>query len=122
MNIKDATYRWVSTFNSIQQNLLLDSLRGQEWKLHEVTTPSDEWCDAMPMLGWMWSFGDSADDWWLEEQDGIEKMEECGFRVYEHEDYGYYFGIDGAGYDFYDAHWIPLYKARGLQWHDEDDE
>ena len=44
-------------------------------------------------------------------------MADCGFRIYEQEDYGYIFGIDGAGYDFYEAHWIPLYKARGLKWH-----
>ena len=78
-----------------------------------------EYDDGLPMWGTMWSFGDSADDWWLEEKDGIKVMSECGFRIYEHEEYGYFFGIDGAGYDFYEAHWIPLYKARGLKWHDE---
>lgn len=72
----------------------------------------------LPMWGTMWSFGDSADDWWLEEGNGIEIMSECGFRIYESDEFGYFFGIDGAGYNFYDAHWIPLYKARGLQWHD----
>ena len=46
-------------------------------------------------------------------------MSECGFRIYKHEEWGCFFGIDGAGYNFYDAHWIPLYKARGLKWHDE---
>lgn len=49
-------------------------------------------------------------------------MADCGFRIYEQEDYGYIFGIDGAGYDFYDEHWCPLYKARGLRWHDEEGE
>lgn len=76
----------------------------------------DEW---LPMWGTLWQFKDSADDWWLEEDDGIRKMADCGFRIYEHEEWGYFFGIDGAGYDFYDAHWIPLYKARGLKWADE---
>lgn len=75
--------------------------------------------DDLPMWGTMWSFGDSADDWWLSDGEGISIMSECGFRIYEHEEYGYFFGIDGAGYDFYEAHWIPLYKARGLKWHDE---
>ena len=28
-------------------------------------------------------------------------------------------GIDGAGYDFYDAHWVPLYRLRGFTWHKE---
>lgn len=75
---------------------------------------------GLPMWGTMWTFGDSCDDYWLEEMDGLQKMADCGFRIYESEDYGYIFGIDGAGYDFYESHWIPLYKARGLQWHDED--
>lgn len=75
--------------------------------------------DELPMWGTMWSFGDGADDWWLENEDGIRKLSECGFRVYESEEFGYYFGIDGAGYSFYDEHWIPLYKERGLHWHDE---
>lgn len=74
--------------------------------------------DFLPMWGWMWSFGDSADDYWLEELDGVEQMSRCGFRVYHNEEWGYFFGIDGAGYDFYSEHWIPAYKARGLEWHD----
>lgn len=74
--------------------------------------------DLLPMWGTMWSFGDSCDNYWLEEEDGTRKMSECGFRIYYHEEFGYLFGIDGAGYDFYEQHWEPLYKARGLQWHD----
>lgn len=77
-----------------------------------------EYYSALPMWGTLWMFDDSTDNWWLEEGDGIKKMSECGFRVYESEEFGYFFGIDGAGYDFYEAHWIPLYKARGLKWHD----
>ena len=77
---------------------------------------------SLPMWGTMWSFGDSADDYWLSDLDGIRLMSECGFRIYEHEEWGYFFGIDGAGYDFYEAHWIPLYKARGLHWHDTNTE
>lgn len=79
-----------------------------------------EYYGGLPMWGTLWQFGDSCDDWWLEEGDGIRIMSECGFRIYEHEEFGYFFGIDGAGYDFYEAHWIPLYKARGLHWHDEE--
>lgn len=74
----------------------------------------DSW---LPMWGTMWTFGESIDDWWLEEKGGLRLMADCGFRIYEQEDVGYLFGIDGAGYDFYEAHWIPLYKARGLHWH-----
>ena len=75
--------------------------------------------DILPMWGTLWSFGDGADDYWAEDLDGIQCLSDCGFRVYEHDEWGYFFGIDGCGYSFYEAHWIPLYKARGLKWHDE---
>ncbi|MBQ1827305.1 MAG: hypothetical protein II126_04965 [Erysipelotrichaceae bacterium] len=81
-----------------------------------------EYDDTLPMWSTMWSFGDSLDDYWLEELNGIEIMSRCGFRIYESEEFGYFFGIDAAGYDFYEAFWIPLYKARGLQWHDTETE
>lgn len=78
--------------------------------------------DLLPMWGTMWSFGDSTDDWWLSDDCGIRLMSECGFRIFESEEFGYFFGIDGAGYDFYEAHWEPLYKARELCWHSEEAE
>ena len=75
----------------------------------------------LPMCGTMWSFNDSADNWWLADGDGIDVMSNCGFRIFEHDEFGYFFGIDGIGYDYYEAHWIPLYNARGLIWHDNTD-
>ena len=36
---------------------------------------------CLPMWGTMWQFGDSADDYWLEEMDGIQVMSECAFRT-----------------------------------------
>ena len=71
----------------------------------------------LPMWGTMWSFSESCDVYWIEELDGKKLMSSCGFRIFESDEFGYFFGIDGMGYDFYEAHWIPLYKARGLQWH-----
>lgn len=76
----------------------------------------------LPMWETMWAFSDSCDNWWLEDDGGIQAMSECGFRIYHSEEFGYFFGIDGAGYSFYEVHWIPLYEARGLHWHDEDEE
>ena len=76
-----------------------------------------------PMWGTMWAFSDKIDNDWLSGEfgeDGLQKMADCGFRIYESEDYGYVFGIDGAGYDFYESHWLPLYDARGLHWHKEE--
>lgn len=72
--------------------------------------------DYFPMWGTLWAFDNSFDSDWLE--NNLQIMANLGFRIYESEDYGYVFGIDGAGYDFYESHWIPLYKARGLKWHE----
>ncbi|MBQ8135340.1 MAG: hypothetical protein IJ711_00105 [Lachnospiraceae bacterium] len=91
----------------------------------KVLSPDDfevENDTILPMWGTLWAFGDSCDDWWITEEDGLRKMSECGFRIYEHDEWGLFFGIDGCGYDFYEAHWIPLYKVRGLQWHDPETE
>ena len=76
--------------------------------------------DGLPMWGTMWEFKDMCDEQWLE--NNLQAVANCGFRIYESEDYGYLIGIDGAGYDFYEAHFLPLYKARGLHWHKEDNE
>lgn len=80
-------------------------------------------CDSwLPMWGTMWTFGEQLDNDWIAGnycESGLQTMADCGFRIYEQEDCEYIFGIDGAGYDFYESHWIPLYKARGLSWHDE---
>lgn len=71
----------------------------------------------LPMWGWMWTCGESFDEDWI--RDNLQIVSECGFRIFEDDKTGtIYLGIDGAGYDFYEAHWIPLYKARGLKWHD----
>ena len=75
--------------------------------------------DYLPMWGTMWQFDENLDDWWLEELNGLQHMADCGFRIYEHDEFGYFFGIDGAGYNFYESHWIPLYKTRGLKWHED---
>ena len=71
----------------------------------------------LPMWGTLWSFRDPCDAGWLE--NNLDTMAKCGFTIIHSDKFGYFFGIDGAGYDFYSAHWIPLYKARGLKWHDK---
>lgn len=78
--------------------------------------------DCLPMWSTMWSMSDPCDNHWLENMDGVRVMSDCGFRVYESEEFGFFWGIDGAGYSFMDEHFIPLYRARGLQWHDPDTE
>ena len=94
----------------------------------KVDLTLDDFCqdryNLLPMWGTMWAFSDPTDNEWIDGYLGnhLQEMADCGFRVYIQEDYGYIFGIDGAGYDFYESHWIPLYKARGLHWSEEDDD
>lgn len=66
--------------------------------------------EVFPMWSTMWYMGNPCDDAWFTDEH-IRQMSEMGFRVYYSDDFGYIFGINGAGYDFYEAHWVPLYKA-----------
>ena len=120
--IREAATAWVNGFNAVPVAVVEKLMRLDLDEVLEITPGRrDEDADYLPMWGTMWSFGNSADDYWLEEKDGLELMAECGFRIYEQEDFGYLFGIDGAGYSFMDEHWIPLYKARGLRWHEKEE-
>ena len=83
--------------------------------LNDISLDHVSW---LPMWGWMWTFDCRLDEGWA--RDNADILADCGFRTYEDQETGdIYIGIDGAGYDFYAEHWIPLYKARGLRWHDE---
>lgn len=87
----------------------------KEVDLYDITVERN---DLLPMWGTMWTFGERIDEDWAREN--LQKMAKCGFRIYESDELGIFFGIDGAGYDFYESHWIPLYKARDLKWHSEE--
>lgn len=49
------------------------------------------------------------------------ELAEMGFILIYHDDELWGLGIDGCGYSFYDAHWIPLYDALEFKWHTEDE-
>jgi len=99
------------------------SINGEGTVIRKANEFEVERDSFLPMWGTMWQFSERLDDDWLSGEfgeNGLQIMANCGFRIYEHDEFGYFFGIDGAGYDFYEAHWIPLYKARGLHWHNEE--
>lgn len=77
-----------------------------------------------PMWGTMFSFKDGIDEEWINGKylgPHLQEVADCGFRIYDSEDFGILLGIDAAGFNFYEAFWIPLYKIRGLNWHKVDD-
>lgn len=146
MNKEQAVRKWVDSFNAIPLPLIEKAYKDDIDAVSEIT-PLEYRCDEcynefdlpennrcphcnseyfyekefdsfFPMWGTVWTFGDSIDDWWLGEN--LDKMADCGFRIYESDEIGFFFGIDGAGYSFLEEHWTPLYDARQLKWHDED--
>ena len=47
--------------------------------------------------------------------------EAANVLVYDSDETGILLAVDGAGYDFYEAHWIPLYEWLGYEWHEEEE-
>lgn len=76
----------------------------------------DEWTDDLedefqaykddlewhPM--WGWAFG--VPEFW---ENKVDELYNCGIGVISTDD-GTFLFIAGAGYDFYDAHWIPMFS------------
>ena len=119
MTIKEAAEKWVHEYmNPFPQSMLAKLVQIEPDSWREIRVTDDEPDDFFPIWGTMWQFSDWIDNKWLESRDGLQAMTDCGFRIYESDEFGYFFGIDGAGYDFYEEHWLPLYKARGLHWHE----
>lgn len=118
MTEREATESWVREFNRFPTSMITELAEHRECDWQEFGDHT-QYLERFPMWGAMWQFNNAIDNWWLTEDGGLEIMLALGFRLYESQSYGYFFGIDGAGFDFYKAYWIPLYMARGLQWHDE---
>lgn len=108
----------VAEINGDQIVVLMDDV--EKNVLADKCNVEEESRDCFPMRSTMFQPKDRCDEKWI--VDNLQQVAECGFRIFEHDNYGIFLGIDGCGYDFYAEHWIPLYKARGLQWHEEEGE
>jgi len=127
LTIKQATEKWIDEYMDGIPTALIEKAYNfeevDELTIYEFNDEEDEDENrpyGFPTWGTMWSFSSTLDNEWLNDEDNRKKMSECGFRIFESDEIGYFFGIDGGGYDFYEQHWIPLYKARGIKWHDEE--
>lgn len=49
-----------------------------------------------------------------------ETVMDCGFTIIVHDGEFFGLGVDGAGYSFRDTHFMRLYDAQDLKWHDEE--
>ena len=121
-NKREAAEFLVGNLNCIPSELILDAwkyanqnnLCGKDsW---EIVPGGDMDADNFPMWGWVWGIDDSG---WIDSEwvgSHIKELQDIGFTIIHHGEYGYFLGIDGAGYDFYKHHWIPLYDLLGFNW------
>lgn len=115
---KEAVQQWMGEWSHVPAQVV-ELIGEQEGELNRLTAQEPE-CGYPVAWSTMFSFKNSLDEEWAEKN--IQAFEEVGIVVYDVPYYGIVFGIDGAGYNFYEEHWIPLYEARGLQWHEVEDE
>lgn len=111
-------------FTCIDSTLITDCEEWWEaWEFRaEVEEPEEDgWSDGLGYVDApMWST-------WFEVSDGLlldwiegkrKEVAALGFTLIYRQAELWGLGIDGAGYDFYESHWIPLYDLLGLTWHE----
>lgn len=72
------------------------------------------WGTPLPILPTMWAFTSAADVDWLEKEDGLWEMSDWYFRIFKHDEFGYFFGVDRVSVDMYTDYWQPLFDSRYL--------
>lgn len=122
VTVSQAAHEWVREFSRFPTEMIIRVASFDIQKFQEVTKDMEFPRASFPIWNAMWQFKSKEDELWLEEDNGIKEMSAVGFRIFKHDDFGYFFGLDGGGIDFYERYWIPLYKKRGLNWHNVKDE
>ena len=118
MNLEEAVKLWVGKdFSNIPTELIKRAFKDNYDELELLSKKYPEF-DYPAGWGWMFNPKCSLDEEWIREN--ISKVEKCGFLVYYSDETGILLGVDGGGYSFWEAHWIPLYNKRGLRWHDRE--
>lgn len=123
MTIDNAVKKFANDFSFIPTQLILETYKNRLEDL--ICLNSEDFKDEDFYYYWpaMWGTMFCPNDWtdkeWIKEN--TSKVEECGFIIYECDYCDILLGINGAGYDFYESHWKPLYFARGLKWHKSND-
>jgi len=120
MDELEACELWIQRdFSMIPTDLILRAYQDSLDEIQILVDPLNEY-DEIPIIpawGWVFMPLDPIDQRWFE-HNAQEVYEKTGVIVYYAPDIGIYLGIDGAGYDFYECHWLPLYRLRELRWHE----
>lgn len=118
-NKKDCCNEWVErNFDYVDLNMLRMACEKSSESgdyINRLTTWNPEDSDFWPIWGTLFQPRMALDAEFILEH--LEEIEEIGFVVYQQEEFGVFLGIDGAGYDFYEDHWLPLYDLFGIKWH-----
>jgi len=122
--IRAACRYWIKTCFSAIPTSLLEKAYGEWFDDIRILAPTPEQCKKdqvvipkIPVWGWVFVPDNNTDEEWIKEH-AKDIWSKCYIVVYETDELGVYLGINGAGYSFYEVHWIPLYKLRGLKWHE----
>ena len=110
------------TVEPTNQNLHDSGYIPKDMTENEIDEAKNELMDQQREIMWSTLFeakDNTIKDWILENYEKI--ISEAGFTIIdlsrENEgeyETGVFLGVNGAGYDFYEAHWIPLYKIFGV--------
>jgi len=73
--------------------------------------------EEVPNFDTMWQFNDPNLIQWLEQLGNIDKIGDCGFRIYQYEELGYLLGMEHDNYENIEKCFELLYDAMDLNWH-----
>lgn len=118
---KEAAKAWISQDWNTIQSYYLNKDMFSCYKLVDDDESVEEFDGYYDIGEPMWSY-------WFEPKDStdLNKLNEMsdevaalGFvLIIDNEDGSVWgLGIDGAGFDFYESYWIPLYDLFGFRWH-----
>ena len=98
---------WMRVWMKEIDTSLLDRDDYDKWELLSALSEDDE-SEPPELYGFpfAWNTG-----WVLEEKYWVPELTAAGFLVYRYDGDAIIAGIDGGGYAFMDAHFMPLYAA-----------
>lgn len=118
MNKREAATKMVNYELSAIPKSIVELLLNNDQLKNITTTNFDNIKDStLPSWTTMWLVNEPIMKEFI--LNNIKAVSELGFTIYKSDKHDcLILGIDGGGYDFYEAHWIPLYNLQGLKWHD----
>src|SRR5699024_6464757 len=119
----EATKIWVQAWNRLPI-WVIEKMIGDNYEIwenitqYEETSEEENGKELFPMWPTLLEMQYRSDGIWVLEN--LDKGKGCGIDIYKYDDGEndmILLGVDGAGYDFYEEHWLPLYNKRGFNWH-----